>query len=259
VAIFISVPSIGCGLADLSMTAKTLPAAGHGRIGCYMYQVDIYQPASREKDSPEVTNTSSNSKRPRNKSRYAVLGMLSMGLETGYQMKKHVEQHLGHFWTESYGQIYPILRQLLEEGLVTRRSEALSGKPRRNLYRLTKEGSDELLLWLGEAPESQPPRLELLLKFSFGARVRPQVCIEHLQRHRELCENDLETLSAIEKTLCDSPDGLPDQPYWLMTLRYGKAIRAAERSWCDESLEYLREIEAEDEAKKAAIKRRASL
>ena len=45
-------------------------------------------------------------------SRYAVLGMLSMGLKTGYAMKKHVEGNLGHFWSESYGQIYPVLRQL---------------------------------------------------------------------------------------------------------------------------------------------------
>jgi hypothetical protein len=42
-----------------------------------------------------------NKRRPR--SRYAVLGMLSMGLETGYAMKKHVEANLGHFWNESYG------------------------------------------------------------------------------------------------------------------------------------------------------------
>ena len=57
----------------------------------------------------------SSARRPRNKSRFAVLGMLSMGLETGYQMKKHVEENLGHFWSESYGQIYPILGQLRAE------------------------------------------------------------------------------------------------------------------------------------------------
>jgi hypothetical protein len=56
-------------------------------------------------------------------SRYAVLGMLSMGLKTGYAMKKHVERNLGHFWSESYGQIYPVLRQLVADGLATCKEE----------------------------------------------------------------------------------------------------------------------------------------
>jgi len=51
----------------------------------------------------------------RTRSRYAVLGMLSSGLETGYAMKRHIETNLGHFWSESYGQICRILRQLVKD------------------------------------------------------------------------------------------------------------------------------------------------
>jgi DNA-binding PadR family transcriptional regulator len=81
-------------------------------------------------------------------SRYAVLGMLSMGLKTGYAMKKHVEGNLGHFWSESYGQIYPVLRQLVADGLATCKEERRPGKPRRNLYTLTRAGWKELRAWL---------------------------------------------------------------------------------------------------------------
>jgi hypothetical protein len=40
-------------------------------------------------------------------SRYALLGMLSLGPGSGYDLKKRIEGSLAHFWSESYGQIYP--------------------------------------------------------------------------------------------------------------------------------------------------------
>jgi PadR family transcriptional regulator AphA len=179
-------------------------------------------------------------KRPR--SRYAVLGMLSMGLETGYAMKKHVEANLGHFWNESYGQIYPILRQLVEEGLATCQVEQQAGARRRKCYALTPAGGNELRAWLVQPPEPQPPRLELLLKLSFGERVPVEACEQLIRGHRETCDRDIAHLAGIESTLRDTPGRHPDQPYWLMTLRYGRAVREAERAWCDEALEQLQEI-----------------
>ena len=184
-------------------------------------------------------------KRPR--SRYAVLGMLSTGLETGYAMKKHVEANLGHFWNESYGQIYPILRQLVEEGLATCQVEQQAGARRRKRYALTPAGGNELRAWLVQPTESQPPRLELLLKLTFGERVPVEACEQLIRDPREPCYRDIEHLAGIESALRETPGRHPDQPYWLMTLRYGRAVRKAERVWCDETLEDLQEIRSEHE------------
>jgi hypothetical protein len=49
----------------------------------------------------------------------------------------------------------------------------------------------------------------------------------------------------LESALRDTPGRYPDQPYWLMTLRYGRAVREAERVWCDETLEHLQGIRSE--------------
>ena len=49
---------------------------------------------------------------------YAVLGMLALGPGSGYDLKKRVEGSIAHFWSESYGQIYPILAHLASQGLV---------------------------------------------------------------------------------------------------------------------------------------------
>ena len=178
-------------------------------------------------------------------SRYAVLGMLSMGLKTGYAMKKHVGSNLGHYWSESYGQIYPTLRQLVDEGLATCTEERRKGKPMRNLYAITSSGRKELREWLVVPPEPQPQRSELLLKLSFGDRVDSEACQKLIRDHSQQCERDLSYLSEIESALLESPRKHRDQPYWLMTLRHGRAIREAELAWCNETLEHLRQLEAE--------------
>ena len=178
-------------------------------------------------------------------SRYAVLGMLSIGLKTGYAMKKHVGSNLGHYWSESYGQIYPTLRQLVDEGLATCTEERRKGKPMRNLYAITSSGRKELRKWLVVPPEPQPQRSELLLKLSFGDRVDSEACQKLIRDHSQQCERDLSYLSEIESALLEPPRKHRDQPYWLMTLRHGRAIREAELAWCNETLEHLRQLEAE--------------
>jgi DNA-binding PadR family transcriptional regulator len=171
--------------------------------------------------------------------------MLSMGLKTGYAMKKHVESNLGHYWSESYGQIYPILRQLVDEELATRSEERRKGKPTRNLYAITRSGRKALREWLAVPPEPQPQRSELLLKLNFGDRVSSAACQKLIRDHSQQCERDLSYLAEIESALHDAPAKYRDQPYWLMTLRHGRAIREAELGWCNETLEQLRQLEAE--------------
>ena len=54
-----------------------------------------------------------------NKSRYALLGMLSLTSMSGYDLKKAIDLSVRHFWQENYAQIYPMLKQLTKEGLTT--------------------------------------------------------------------------------------------------------------------------------------------
>lgn len=186
-------------------------------------------------------------KKKRQSSRYAVLGMLSMGLETGYSMKKHVETNLGHFWSESYGRIYPILRQLVDEGLATCEAENRAGGRRRNRYRLTDKGWQELREWLAEPPERQPRRHELLLKLSFGERVPRSVTEKMIREHRDVCERDVDGFTKIEEMMRTGPELHRDQPFWLMTLRFGRVIREAEKVWCEEALEHLATLDRDED------------
>src|SRR5262245_4630585 len=83
-----------------------------------------------------------------NRSRYALLGLLSWGPMSGYDIKKVAEQSIANFWNESYGQIYPMLKRLAAEGLATASGEKQVGKPDRYVYALTEQGRKALQGWL---------------------------------------------------------------------------------------------------------------
>src|SRR5260370_41678899 len=85
-----------------------------------------------------------------NKSKYAILGVLSYGPMSGYDIKKFIQQSISNFWSESYGQIYPILTQLTAEGLASSHTEHQDGKPERYMYTLNGKGREALQQWLAE-------------------------------------------------------------------------------------------------------------
>jgi DNA-binding PadR family transcriptional regulator len=175
-----------------------------------------------------------------NKSRFAVLGILTFRPMSGYDIRKVFGLGPGHFWRESYGQIYPILRALEGEGLVTRRTErGQAGRPARKVYTLTDKGRRALEDWLPEAPEAQPPRHELLLKLFFGRQAGPGVCAGHVRRQRGELEKQREAYRAIERHLREQCASDADAPYQLTTLRYGQHVTEALLAWCDETLRAL--------------------
>ncbi len=177
-----------------------------------------------------------------------MLGFLSYSPMSGYDIKKMVEASIDNFWKESFGQIYPILKKLDEQGLVEKTADATSGGRARNVYAITDKGREALSRWLGE--ETEPPRIrhELLLKLFFGRRVDHATVRRQIQAYREHLERDLAHYGEIyEQLIADCPDE-PELPYWLMTLRYGQRERAAMIEWCDETIETLESL-PEPEAK----------
>ncbi|MDQ2700516.1 MAG: PadR family transcriptional regulator, partial [Actinomycetota bacterium] len=63
-----------------------------------------------------------------------ILGFLSEGEKSGYDIKSQVDTSTRFFWTASYGQIYPELKRLKEAGLIEE-AGAPTGERRRIAYR----------------------------------------------------------------------------------------------------------------------------
>src|SRR5262245_22902156 len=184
-----------------------------------------------------------------NKSRYAVLGLLSLNPMTGYDIKKTIESSLGNFWSESYGQIYPILKSLVDDGLATVSVEEQTGKPDRHVYALTEAGQDELERWLHNPVEHQVGRSEILLKLFFGWQVPAAESLRKVEEFRELQRQLPDKYTAIEQWLNETESGHPGLPYWLMTVSYGKHVSRALTDWCDETLATLRGMPAASDEK----------
>jgi DNA-binding PadR family transcriptional regulator len=71
------------------------------------------------------------------KSQFAILGLLSWKPMSGYDIKKYIELGLSHFWSESYGQLFPTLNRFVDEGLATSREVVSAGKRKKKLYKIT--------------------------------------------------------------------------------------------------------------------------
>ncbi|HYB01047.1 MAG TPA: PadR family transcriptional regulator [Ktedonobacteraceae bacterium] len=174
-----------------------------------------------------------------NKSRYALLGILSMCPGSGYDIKKFMEQSTSNFWSESYGQIYPILKQLVEEGLATSHTEKQEGKPERYVYTLTDMGLEELRQWLTEPIEQMVERNELLLKLFFGRQSTIASNVEHVQQFQRLQEQLLHKYRSIEAYLKENCADNADMCYSLITVRYGIHRCQALLAWCEETINAL--------------------
>jgi PadR family transcriptional regulator, regulatory protein AphA len=174
----------------------------------------------------------------------ALLGLLSLGSMSGYDIRQLIPRSIGHFWSESYGQIYPGLKRLTAAGLVKKKTERKKGSPDRHVYSLTPDGREQLRSWLklpGAAEEV--PRNELLLKLFFGAHISPSINREHVQRYLESKQKELQVYRAIAKSLKKEAARDPQLPFWLMTLNFGRHHSAAMVKWCKETLTELEGME----------------
>jgi len=109
------------------------------------------------------------------KTGYLILGLLLEKPLTGYMIKKLTELRFRSFWSESYGQIYPQLKKLAEEGFVKAKEEAEGGRDR-IAYALTKKGRTAFAGWLGERRCQDHLRMESILKIYMAASAKDPAC-----------------------------------------------------------------------------------
>ncbi len=129
---------------------------------------------------------------------YAVLGLLHYKNLHGYRIREHIERHFGHLWSINLGQIYPVLRKMEEEGLITMVEVCQNGDkgPYRKLYAITEEGRAAFKRWLEDSPEKgmvlRDPFLTRFIFFDYGSKERAlqlvdeQIAIYEEQRGQRL-------------------------------------------------------------------------
>lgn len=175
----------------------------------------------------------------KNKTKYAVLGVLSLKPGSGYDIKKFCDNTISHFWNENFGHIYPVLSKLQEEGLIIQEEEET--QERRKNYRITEEGRKEFTEWLLQPVEIQPPRSELLLKLSFGSHMPKERVLEMLEEVAKRHKSNLQKYRELEESYTgdDKARNHPEYAYWLAPLRYGILASESTLKWCEETIRNL--------------------
>jgi PadR family transcriptional regulator, regulatory protein AphA len=155
----------------------------------------------------------------------AVLGLLSHGPRSGYDLRKAVESSVGLFWAPAKSQIYVVLPRLVEAGFATAKKVAQEQRPDKSVYRLTGAGRVALKAWLEETLPPDPAKNLLLTKVFFGNIVSADVLAGHIRQRRL----EAEQLRAVLEEIEARAD--PDDLHRALTRGWGLEYTAALIRW----------------------------
>ena len=176
-----------------------------------------------------------------NNATYVLLGLLSHNPMTGYDIKKSVATRMSYFWDLSYGQIYPTLKQLEKNKLITKQVKNNPNGPTRKVYTITDAGIKDLQTWLSKPARKEVHKYEFLLKLIFGDQTPPELNQKHIEDFRERNQKILLTMKAFEENLKPIVNESESHYYVLLTILLGKSISSASVEWADNTLKMLKE------------------
>lgn len=170
-----------------------------------------------------------------NKTIYIILGFLNHEDLTGYELKKKIDYSLSHFWMSSYGQIYPTLNQLAENGLVIRRNYNGGQNREKIVYSITDKGRKELENWVSQPIENEVVKYEILLKLFFGAVVAPDKNIRSIKSFEQRYQIKKQELEHYEKCLKQVLYQDENHLYYLLTVLFGQKVYKAYLEWAEQA------------------------
>lgn len=129
--------------------------------------------------------------------RHAVLGLLSHGPLTGYDLKKHVDGSVAHFWQADQAQIYRTLAGLVADGFAEVHVVAQDGRPDRKEHHVTAGGLAELGDWLASPLAVDVVREPFLARVFFAGRLPPSGVAALLDQREGAARAQLERLRAL--------------------------------------------------------------
>jgi PadR family transcriptional regulator, regulatory protein AphA len=162
-----------------------------------------------------------------------LLGMLSLGPRSGYDIKRVVDHSTRFFWAASYGQIYPELRRLEKDGLIEG-EDVPNGARERRVYKLTDAGRQALVDWLVTRNFTVEYRDESLLRLFFADALPREEALRLLEDRKKGHEQFLEVLREIENL----PGG-KDPDFVDLVLQWGIEFNDWGIQWCEKHLERL--------------------
>ncbi|MBU3159583.1 PadR family transcriptional regulator [Clostridium frigoris] len=138
--------------------------------------------------------------------KYAILGLINRNSLTGYDITKEFNSGLVDFWYANHSQIYPELKKLTDECLISYETIIQGEKLEKKLYTITEEGKVCLQKWLvKDEPLEHTPKDVFRLKAYFCDEISNEDLVRQFQsalnKHSEklkYLENAMEELLNIK-------------------------------------------------------------
>ena len=123
--------------------------------------------------------------------RFALLALLSVDAMTGYDLHKRFDSSVGHVWYAPDSQIYPELRKMEADGVVTAAEVPWGSKGTKREYSITEAGRDALRSWMNATLPYARFRDAMHLKSAYFEWATPDAARAQLRAHIEHYEGEL--------------------------------------------------------------------
>lgn len=168
--------------------------------------------------------------------RYLMLGLLTQQPMSGYDIKCFLK---GLNWltgSPSGGSLYPVLRALRQEDLVTVEIVPGLDRPPKKVYNITEAGQQALQSWIEQPAAANGSLRAFVMRLLLADSHSPARLSAHLKLRRAQVAGHRATL--VEGF--DAPGTTPNLGQAL-ALDYGLALATAELAWLDTTLDRLQE------------------
>jgi DNA-binding PadR family transcriptional regulator len=157
--------------------------------------------------------------------RHALLGLLSRGPASGYDLLKDFESSLIEVWPATQSQVYTELSKLSDDGLVSVLSAGARG---RKEYAITPEGQAELRTWMADTAPVYTRRSDMLLRVFFLNTLPDEDARTYLATVRDAASTQLSLLNTIGDGIT-SEDAVARNGR--IALDYGLRLAELQRDW----------------------------
>lgn len=167
----------------------------------------------------------------------AILGLLKEKPMHGYELKKRLSYMLGHFWSVSYGSLYPAMKRLEKAGLIERAYSVKEKTRHRNVYRVTHGGEHEFMVLMADKvnEKSLANTDKFDVRMAFFQYLDPETRLSLLQRRRRCLEDHIAKFKAYRKSNRDQ------DKYRTGLLRHKVELAMSDIRWIDRLIENERE------------------
>jgi DNA-binding PadR family transcriptional regulator len=177
---------------------------------------------------------------------HAILGMLTYGPMSGYDLRRYLDESVRHFWPVTQSQIYRTLGRMATEGWVDQETVEQRDRPDRKVYHITDPGQIELRRWLTTPLDPSPSREPWLIQVFFAHQLADDEIVAifearavQLRERLALYQESIPSTIEQRAVQVGSPRA---QRTWQLTLEHGISYLEWELEWIENALAALHSL-----------------